>query len=873
MQTSIHLHPYLSPATDDVWDWADDGDAITWLDGSTVTFREEIVRSLERLAPHGWPPFASLIWLFGAVRGKNPPELMDRWQLGPRFADQFARLAAIPADIRAQTTSSGVLAEVVFSQSRLLAPADMDVLRMLREGAVPLELSTPTRPAALHSRSKALHALLEGMESVSSDQLLLRLQTGLNSLPGAAQLDVLPAVQVRDMLGSVSTDPELSGIARLVRDLMAAVHVPRRMTERDDMALGGVSDISNRGSLDRLLLSELAHDDLTLAVRIALNEALFLRREPPVRQPPTALAVLLDSGVRMWGVPRVLATGVALALIANGKDRQHVIVRRAVQGRAVPVNLLNREGLITHLSALDRSAHPGAALADFIAGIDPTQRPEIVIITTPEAAADRAFIQEVHRSGLASFQLGTVSRSGKFMLTRWPGGAVLAEATVRVDDLLPVAPKPGPSPSARNPLGSLSNCIAELPAGLTRHEFPMLLPVNQPLLRSIQLLGGGFAGITRDRALYQWGRSGNGARLITHGLPPGPVQGFYQRADGSYVIVKGQPPDALCTIVAAGGSMISQFPCGRDIQHVFPQEDSMILLSAGKIIARRLPDGALLGELDAAWSAATNAYIRLQNPFWYRPIWRGTELRLEPALHPNLSLKDALGVFEYEGRPWAILPTGELVDLGTQNLQIKVPMWSKAGPYNAQGMGFVCDDHSCFFMEERTTRPLLRGTALRIDCPAPAPTRSMRVHFTECRVASGAIALRSLKGSWFQITWEEHYSGFNLRPVDAADWPHRAVFDPLPPMDGVPISLRVAQFPNGLRVWLDSRGFLFLRSAPEKTIPELCIGLCQEGSLPVSSGEGRFTGPRFFFGDRLPEDRKGVPLALANTLSAHLQMQ
>ena len=39
------------------------------------------------------------------------------------------------------------------------------------------------------------------------------------------------------------------------------------------------SDISNRGPLDRLLLSESAHDDLTLAVRIALNEALYLRRE------------------------------------------------------------------------------------------------------------------------------------------------------------------------------------------------------------------------------------------------------------------------------------------------------------------------------------------------------------------------------------------------------------------------------------------------------------------------------------------------------------------------------------------------------------------------------------------------------------------
>ena len=39
------------------------------------------------------------------------------------------------------------------------------------------------------------------------------------------------------------------------------------------------------GDFDRLLVSELAHDDLTLSVRIALNEALYLRREAPARDP------------------------------------------------------------------------------------------------------------------------------------------------------------------------------------------------------------------------------------------------------------------------------------------------------------------------------------------------------------------------------------------------------------------------------------------------------------------------------------------------------------------------------------------------------------------------------------------------------------
>ena len=83
--------------------------------------------------------------------------------------------------------------------------------------------------------------------------------------------------------------------------------------------------------MDRLLLSELAHDDLTLAVRIAMNEALYLRRETPPSNPPKHRAVLLDSGIRLWGVPRVFATavGMALAAAAQRNVRTDVFARPA----------------------------------------------------------------------------------------------------------------------------------------------------------------------------------------------------------------------------------------------------------------------------------------------------------------------------------------------------------------------------------------------------------------------------------------------------------------------------------------------------------------------------------------------------------------
>src|SRR5688572_1882935 len=58
------------------WRWADHGSVVTWSDGSTIAFREEIAAVLQRLAPGGLPPFPAVVLLLAACRGKVP-ELRD----------------------------------------------------------------------------------------------------------------------------------------------------------------------------------------------------------------------------------------------------------------------------------------------------------------------------------------------------------------------------------------------------------------------------------------------------------------------------------------------------------------------------------------------------------------------------------------------------------------------------------------------------------------------------------------------------------------------------------------------------------------------------------------------------------------------------
>lgn len=174
--------------------------------------------------------------------------------------------------------------------------------------------------------------------------------------------------------------------------LLAAMHLPRPIADRDDLPVGGVSDISNRGSLDRLLTSELAQDDLTLAVRVAMGEALYLRREAPPRNPPRHRAVLIDAGIRLWGIPRVFATAVALAIAATADRHITVDVYRAKGQQIVPVDLTRREGLVEQMATLALDPHPGDALMPFVEAVS-AQGPvaDLVLITGEDVAADADF--------------------------------------------------------------------------------------------------------------------------------------------------------------------------------------------------------------------------------------------------------------------------------------------------------------------------------------------------------------------------------------------------------------------------------------------------------------------------------------------------
>ncbi|MGE3779792.1 MAG: hypothetical protein AB7F89_21575, partial [Pirellulaceae bacterium] len=466
MTDSVALEAYLAAPTNSFWRWEDGGQVVCWRDGTTIAFRTELLGVMHRLAPQGLPPLDAILLLLAATRSSWSNHAANSSWFWSLYAEsvslnrargehqamvgevlgQLDRLNLLAEDVRSTQRAREELADSVFAGAPHRLPTDLSaaIVRELESG---WEAETTSdrwigRPLALGEVLESLHG---GFVRCTESSLRLRFRTGLLDLPAAPDLDIPLCDRVRNLLRELERDDEWQGLARVARQLLAVVAMPRRILDRDDLRLGGVSDIANRGEFDRLLVSELAYDDLTLAVRVAMNEALYLRREAPPRSPPRSRFILLDSGLRTWGVPRLFGTAVALALSAAADVRTGLGAFRANGDSLLPVDLATREGLVAHLESLTPDRHPGAALeslwrnAQAWASTDASA--DFILITTPDTLADAEFQRALGTLAPWPLQVATVERSGALKWLVWGphGRKTIREAKLDLADLTPNA--------------------------------------------------------------------------------------------------------------------------------------------------------------------------------------------------------------------------------------------------------------------------------------------------------------------------------------------------------------------------------------------------------------------------------------------------
>jgi hypothetical protein len=868
---------YLRTPLGAPWQWEEGGRALAWHDGTTVLFREELDVLVERLAPAGLPLFPALVLLLAACRGKiaDPGhsaqasgsgrgallEALHRRQ-HQQAIEQLGQVAALPPELIARVSGKALLAEAVFELAARLTPAHSaavarglseawgDELNALPSGSPPLDLP------------RMLHIVFEGLRRHTSESLVRRLRTGLDVLPGAAADLALPREErSRRMLDALEADEEHAGLALVVRDLMAALRLPRTLAHADETAAEGVADIGNRGPLDRLVLSELAHDDLTLATRVALNEALYLRREPPAQRPRRSLAILLDAGVRLWGVPRVLGTGAALALVSRHPSENAAFVWRAEGRTLAPVDLWTKSGLETHLGALGTDTHPGAALPALTTALAEHPETDLVIVTSREALADPVFQAHLVQVEFDRGFVILVERDGAVELHALPWGSPRPLAQVQVDvEKLFARDRVGPK-SAPLVAPELSN---DLPAIFREQAFPLRLPVKGKIELAVPAGDGGLC-VTTDRRLLYWEKPTLGACQLAAELPEGRTCWLRFDAHGHALLVKGRAPDGRVSLVIGSPdheAKIARFTGPQRPLAVVADANVVLTVLATRVVIVDVKTGEMLAE-----TPVPDGMRWINECYYFGPqglafvSWDGVAARWDSlGLTSRVSPNDVLTVFDRDGiGPWVLLREGQVLS-PTGAEVLKTGFRLNAGEVLNEGRRVVVQQEGgtawhVIDLKLGSVRPASSHAQAIAPSHVPLPARNLQARFLEIWAMPGQPLRLRKKNGWLETFLKPGGSLYlvnapsNVEPLQGESRAFVAQSTPR----RLGCQLKFARWPDGSCAWLDDRGLLHLRSI-DRSLPEISLALCQQIPMAAWTSAGHRCGDRFFHGDNVTDE-------------------
>jgi hypothetical protein len=157
---------------------------------------------------------------------------------------------------------------------------------------------------ALDALEAARLFVLTMADALDIDTLRLFGMLGSEASAGAlAQVDLLAALE----------SPEANDIVNFSLEILPSVLETKTRPAAGTTAAHGYSGIGTRGSIDSLVLTELAWDDTELARRIAENEVLYYAREQSRDEQRRIHYLLIDASASMRGDRQTFARGMAIA--------------------------------------------------------------------------------------------------------------------------------------------------------------------------------------------------------------------------------------------------------------------------------------------------------------------------------------------------------------------------------------------------------------------------------------------------------------------------------------------------------------------------------------------------------------------------------
>ncbi|HRE77992.1 MAG TPA: ribosomal protein L7/L12 [Flavobacterium sp.] len=311
--------------------------------GTTIAYSNYVIEVLQLLSDESIPPLGSLLL---AIAATNPDShtsiaLIEEFTRSTKIVNSFPNanlsnvtrtldflklLAELPSEYKTGDKRI-LLFKTIFHDchNRLTREKAKAILTDFEKNA--FDFYTDLNPISFNQANFVKDfrtiALLKHQFPLASS--LLKALTGLPEEEISAQFeeDLLelkqPPKKPIEFVEDLIENPKTFQVGRLIKQIWSGLNIPLHHNVPSHQPMGGVSDLTNKGDFDRLLLSEFANDEDVFMSRIANNEALYILREIPPQDTRKTRILLIDCSLRNWGNPKIISFATAIAIAKHPK--------------------------------------------------------------------------------------------------------------------------------------------------------------------------------------------------------------------------------------------------------------------------------------------------------------------------------------------------------------------------------------------------------------------------------------------------------------------------------------------------------------------------------------------------------------------------
>ena len=386
----MEWHDYFQGYEGYFWQWEEEGEVLAIPGSSTIAYRAFVTEVLEHLYIQGFPPFGSLLLCLIATNpdGENALNnvyaLMDiklgkdngtREPLKPAIA--FLKLlAGLPQKYKEGKNRFLVL-QTLFANSHKSVSAKKS-RRFLDDFLSHQKKVLPFKVFQLHAYINDFRNISLLAARFPDTETIIK---KLADLPPVEEVLLPDSEQAgkKDFIQELTDHNQTFHIGSLVKSLWSSLQIPHHHNVPSQQPMGGISDLTNRGGLDRLLLSEFANEEILFLSRLANGEALYVNREMPPQHNRLQRVILIDVSIKNWGTPKTLAYALLLAIARHPKTNIPCSAF-AVGEECHPIAFYSIDEIIISLQLLEPCLHPVQGLEAFFKTAGVLKDKEIIFI-------------------------------------------------------------------------------------------------------------------------------------------------------------------------------------------------------------------------------------------------------------------------------------------------------------------------------------------------------------------------------------------------------------------------------------------------------------------------------------------------------------